>query len=74
MTDREVRSRHFPKLICPAPGCGARLMDAGSRELKNGTALFVFDGRRYADYMLRCSKCRNIIGIQIEKSEPSACR
>jgi hypothetical protein len=67
MTCLHGEDRYFPKLICPTPGCGARLMDAGSRKVKNGTTLFVFDGQRPADYIIRCNKCRKIIGIEIEK-------
>ncbi|MBQ6380720.1 MAG: hypothetical protein IJJ41_03840 [Clostridia bacterium] len=58
---REYQKAH-PKILCP--NCGARLMDAGDKEVKNLTTAEIADITHRYDYLMVCTKCKSYIGIR----------
>ena len=51
-----------PKIVCP--NCGARLMNAADREVKNSTVAEKPEALQGYDYFIFCKKCNTYIGIK----------
>ena len=51
-----------PKIVCP--NCGARLMNAANKEVKNMTVAEMPEQKHKYDYFIYCKKCNTYIGIK----------
>ena len=58
----QANMKGHPKIACP--NCGARLMNAADKEIKNGTRVAVSEDSGSYDYFIFCKKCNTTIGIQ----------
>jgi len=57
-----IRMKGHPKIICPV--CGARLLNAADKTVKNQTVAEQVENGAWYDYFIYCKKCNHIIGIK----------
>lgn len=57
--------RGMPKLKCPYGN--HRFADVSDRDIRNDSMVFRLSEKPYADFILECPKCHQLVGLSIKR-------